>query len=108
MFGWLKPKISKLSPAQALEQVQNDPSIILLDVRTPEEFQSESIVKSINIPLQEIEQICEIIPKKDQTIFVYCLSGMRSKSAIQKMQDLGYTQVFNLGGISGLPFERNH
>ena len=45
------------------------------------------------------ESVIEKLPKKDQTIFVYCRSGNRSLTASQKLYDLGYTNIIEMGGL---------
>lgn len=69
---------------------------IIIDVRTKDEFDEKHIKSAVNIPVDEISSIKE---KKDKPIIVYCQSGNRSKVAAQKLIDLGYTKVYNLGSI---------
>lgn len=72
---------------------------ILLDVRTKEEYKEGHIEGSINIPLQEIQKAAERI-EKDAIVFVYCLSGARSRQATQQLKKMGYSNVTNIGGIN--------
>lgn len=70
---------------------------VLLDVRTPGEFSRERIKDSINIPVDEIEQKVEkILPDKDKTIYVYCMSSSRSSHAVMFMKHLGYNNVYDI------------
>lgn len=46
-----------------------------------------------------------ILPRKDQLVLVYCLSGNRSKQASQALVDLGYTNVVEFGGINDWPYD---
>lgn len=73
---------------------------ILIDVRRLDEFEEGHIPGAINIPNESIgtEEIAEL-PDKNQTIYVYCRSGNRSKQASQKLVELGYTNVIEFGGI---------
>lgn len=71
----------------------------LIDVRTPEEYREGRIPKSKNIPLQEMEEIYNEIEDRNLPIFVYCHSGVRSRQAVSYLQQLGYTNVRNIGGI---------
>lgn len=73
---------------------------ILLDVRTPEEFEEGHLPGAINVENERIgsEEIPEL-PKKDQKILVYCRSGNRSKQASAKLVKLGYTEIVEIGGI---------
>ena len=75
------------------EEIQNlTEEVIFLDVKTEEEHKLETI-SSINIPLQDLEQHFEGLPK-DKTIVVFCKSGIRSKEAISKLKSLGLTNSF--------------
>ena len=73
---------------------------IILDVRTPEEYEEKHIKGAVNLPNETIktEEITQL-PDKEQLILVYCRSGNRSKQASQKLADLGYTNIVEFGGI---------
>ena len=73
-------------------------SEVVIDVRTPEEFQIAHIVNSSNIEWQNISLIESLIPK-DEKIYLYCRSGNRSGKARNILIDLGYIDVTNLGSI---------
>ncbi|MBK5074529.1 thiosulfate sulfurtransferase PspE [Budviciaceae bacterium CWB-B4] len=82
-----------------------------IDVRIAEQYQAEHIKGAINIPLRQLkEQIVSQISNKDDTLHLYCNSGRQSGMAKQILQDMGYTQVLDEGGISGidLPKESQH
>ena len=90
----------KLDQATAYAELQSDQSIQLVDVREPSEFNAGYIEGAKLIPLGTIETDFEVaIPDKDAKIFVYCRSGNRSAQAAKKLVDLGYTNVFDIGGI---------
>lgn len=78
---------------KALELINND--AIVIDVRTVEEFNREHIPNAVNIPLDQIDTIEY---DKDLTIIVYCQSGIRSKEAVEKLANIGYTNLYNLDG----------
>lgn len=71
----------------------------LIDVRTPEEFSAGYIEGAENLPLAEIQsgQIPQV--SKDKPLYVYCRSGNRSAEATKLLQNAGYTNVIDLGGI---------
>ena len=75
---------------------------IILDVRSEEEYNNGHIESSINLPLDNIE---DINYKKDTKIIVYCQSGNRSKQAALKLIDMGYTNVYDMGGITNWPYD---
>ena len=77
---------------------------ILVDVRTPEEFNERHIEGSINIPLDNIsgEPFIDIdaLPQdKDSLILLICRSGNRTQTALKLLEQAGYTRVYNIGGI---------
>ncbi|MCL1859218.1 MAG: rhodanese-like domain-containing protein [Oscillospiraceae bacterium] len=74
--------------------------VIILDVRTQEEFDDGHILNAVLLPDYEIEEKAEsLIPGKNQIILVYCRTGVRSANASKKLIDMGYTKVFDFGGI---------
>ena len=53
------------------------------------------------MPNEEItDEMPELLPDKDQLLLIYCRSGNRSKEASQKLADIGYTNVYEFGGIN--------
>ena len=95
-----KSGYKQVSMEEGLELMEADSDYILLDVRRDDEFEEGHIPGAINIPNESIgtEEIAEL-PDKNQTIYVYCRIGNRSKQASQKLVDLGYTDVIEFGGI---------
>ncbi|OAB26263.1 thioredoxin [Flavobacterium fryxellicola] len=95
-------KYSKSIDAKAFsEKIAATPNPQILDVRTPEEFSSDHIDKAININWLGDSFVVET-KKLDKTrpLFVYCKSGARSQSAVQKLEELGFTNLYQLqGGI---------
>ena len=91
----------QISMDEAVVMMEEETDYIILDVRTPEEFAEKHIPNAINIPNEVIgeEEIPEL-PQKDQVILVYCRSGNRSKQASKKLAELGYTKVYEFGGIN--------
>ncbi|MGO5052945.1 rhodanese-like domain-containing protein [Lachnospiraceae bacterium LCP25S3_G4] len=85
---------------QELELAKNTPGSVILDVRNPDEYHTGHIPQSVNIPLNQITTIQDHIVDKDTPLFVYCLSGSRSKRACKFLEKIGYTKVTDLGGIS--------
>lgn len=73
-----------------------------IDVRTPEEFASDHYPNAINHPVELIMQ--GVFPElsKDTEINLYCRSGARAGMAQQMMQQAGFTDVTNKGGLSDL------
>lgn len=73
----------------------------LIDIREKDEYRSGHIPGSINVPLSQIETIGDVVSDRDAPLYVYCLSGIRTKKAVRKMESMGYTNVTNIGGIKG-------
>jgi len=95
-----------ITPVDAKARLETDGDIVLLDVRTVEEYDSGHIPGSILIPLDILEQEIEgVLPDKNQEIIVYCRSGRRSKNAVNTLITMGYKNVYDLGGILDWPYE---
>lgn len=95
-----------ITAQQAKELMDREVGYVILDVRTQEEFVAGHIPGAILIPDYEIKQTAQrILTDKDQMILVYCRSGRRSKNAAQVLQELGYTDIREFGGIVDWPYE---
>ena len=90
-----------VSYMEAKEKIIND-GAILLDVRTEDEYNESHIEGASLLPLDEIEEdkISTIVSSKDIPIIVYCKSGNRSHEALLKLQELGYSKVYDLGAMN--------
>jgi len=80
--------------------IMSIPTLVLLDVRTPQEYQEGHIPESKNVPLQQLDNIASVAKNKDIPLFVYCYSGSRSRQATGILQRMGYSKVNNIGGIA--------
>ena len=91
---------TELNPDEAEKIIQTEKNILILDVRTPEEYNIKRIPNAVLLPLEEIE-IGNLEPLKDknQKILIYCRSGRRSKLAAKILVENGYTNVFEFGAI---------
>ena len=96
----------KISQEEARERMEAG-GVIVLDVREQEEYDSGHIPGAVLLPLGAIdgESAAEVIPKKDATVLVYCRSGSRSKRAAKALAELGYTDVYEFGGIMTWPYD---
>lgn len=93
-----KVEYKKITPTEAMEMMNDD--VVILDVRTQAEFDEGHIPNAVLLPDTEITQRAEeVLPDKEQTILVYCRSGRRSALAAKALLDLGYTDVYDFGGI---------
>jgi rhodanese-related sulfurtransferase len=74
---------------------------MVIDVRSPAEFDSRHLPKAINIPLDTIETaLPRRVQDKNRVLLLHCQSGMRSGVASKKLKQLGYVRAFNLGSYS--------
>lgn len=94
----------KLSPQDAKAKLDADDTVILLDVRTEAEFNQGHISGAVCLPVDKIWSDTQIVSEKDAEIIVYCQSGSRSARAAKKLAGMGYTQVYDMGGISAWPY----
>lgn len=92
-----------------IENNENNQSIVIIDVRTPEEFSQEHIKDASNIDFYS-DDFKEDLNKldKSKTYVIHCRSGSRSSQALEIMRELGFREVYNMGGIiqwkeKGLP-----
>ncbi len=84
----------------AKQMLDNDSSIVLVDVRTQAEYNEEHISGAILLPLDSIESEAEnIISDKNATYIIYCRSGNRSNQASQILVEMGYKNIYDMGGI---------
>lgn len=96
----------KLSPEKAKEMMDSEKSVMIVDVRTKEEYEEKHITDAILIPNETIgDTDPQELTDKDAPILVYCRSGVRSKQAAEKLINLGYTQIYDIGGITTWPYE---
>ena len=91
----------QITQEEAVRIMEEESDYIILDVRGEDEYYEGHIPKAINIPNEFIEdkELPEL-PDKDQKILVYCRSGRRSKAASKKLAAIGYTNVYEFGGIN--------
>ena len=89
-----------ISYIEAKEKIINEGAIVV-DVRTEAEYNENHIVGAVLLTLDNINEdtVSNVINSKDTPIIVYCRSGNRSSQALIKLEDLGYTQVYDLGAI---------
>lgn len=94
-----------LSPEEAKARMEENGSLLLLDVRTQEEYDQGHIPGAVCFPNEEITADMPVVFDKDTEIIVYCRAGHRSAEALEKLRDMGYTNVSDLGGILDWPYE---
>ncbi|MCL2410570.1 MAG: rhodanese-like domain-containing protein [Treponema sp.] len=94
------PAHQRITAERAYQMMLELNEFILLDVRTEAEFRERHIAGAILIPIDELEAHAQAeLLDKDIVIFVYCRTGVRSENAAVILAGMGYSQVFNMGGI---------
>jgi len=74
---------------------------MVIDVRSPGEFDSGHLLQAYNMPLDRIEVlVASTVRDKSKVLLLHCASGIRSSMAKKRLLDLGYKNVFNLGSYS--------
>ena len=101
LSGCSSASYTQISQDEAMKMMQEQTDYMIVDVRRPDEFAEGHIAGAVNVPNETIEdEAPDALPHKEQTLFIYCRSGNRSKEASQKLADMGYTNVFEFGGIN--------
>jgi rhodanese-related sulfurtransferase len=96
---------SKITPQEAKEMMDTQ-NVTILDVRTKEEYNEKHIENALLIPDYELEEKAnEMLPDKDAVILVYCRSGNRSAASSKLLVSMGYTKVYDFGGIIDWPYD---
>ena len=99
------PNVQKISVKEVKNIVDNSNrylDVLIVDVRSVEEFESGHIQGAINVPLNDISENEMFLNKK---IILYCQSGRRSGEAAILLEKLGYKNILDMGGIQDWPYE---
>lgn len=96
----------KITAEAARERIDSGDNVIILDVRTKEEYEQGHVPDSILIPNETIsDTMPDLLPDLNAEILIYCRSGNRSAQSARKLIALGYTKVYDFGGIIDWPYE---
>ena len=92
---------------EAAKEMMDTQEVVILDVREQHEYDSGHIPGAVLLPVGTItdDTAAAVIDELDTVVLVYCRSGNRSKTASQALADLGYTNVYEFGGINDWPYE---
>jgi rhodanese-related sulfurtransferase len=96
-----------ITPYKAMAMIKDISTYtVIVDVRRSDEYAAGHIKGAVNIPLSHImADSTVLLPDKAREIIVYCHSGERSKTACIQLCNMGYTNVYDLGGIIDWPFD---
>jgi len=101
LFAVARARKGKAATASGvLEKVKAGAKIV--DVRTPEEFARGAYPGAVNIPLAALPRRLDEIPR-GKPVVVYCASGMRSAAARRTLEEAGYAEVLDAGGLADMP-----
>ena len=92
---------------EAAKEMMDTQEVLILDVREQHEYDSGHIPGAVLLPVGTItkDTASAVIDDLDTVVLVYCRSGNRSKTASQALVDLGYTNIYEFGGINTWPYE---
>jgi len=99
-----------LTPKEEIKEIAKDPKVVFLDVRSPAELETKILTSHPYVHAQCTmddtsklkETASDILPDKDAPIIVFCGIGGRAKGAKATLESMGYTKVFNAGGLIDL------
>lgn len=95
----------KINAAEAVRLLDAGRAVAV-DVREPDEYAVGHIPEAKLLPLgQVLARAGEVLPDKNAAWLIYCRTGRRSADAVQKLESLGYTNLYDLGGILSWPYE---
>ena len=96
-----KAGYKQISQEEAKEMMGRDDGHVIVDVRRQDEYDAGHIPGAILIPNESIGHGApEALPDYDQIILIYCRSGNCSKQASEKLAAMGYTNIYEFGGIN--------
>lgn len=93
-----KTKVYENVTPDRAKQIIDSKNPIVLDVRTPDEFENSHIPDAILVPVDELRDSTLLEVPDDMEILVYCRSGRRSSWAAEYLAQIGYAHVYNLSG----------
>jgi len=91
----------------SIKELVKNPSTVLVDVRSPWEYEMEHIPGAKNIPLEEIMYKVEEFKSFKSPVVLYCRSGARSGMAVSILKQNGVADVYNGGGLGEMQFQIN-
>ena len=100
------PSYQRISQEEA-KKMMDAQEVIVLDVREQSEYDEKHIPEAVLLPVGTItkDTASAVIPNLDSVVLVYCRSGNRSQTASSALAELGYSCVYEFGGINTWPYE---
>ena len=98
--------MKNITAKELYKKINEDGKLVILDIRDKEDYEGGHIKNAIIMAQNEVvDEIEDIAPEKDTPICVYCYSGNRSSRVAMILEYLGYTDIYNLGGIDKWTYE---
>jgi len=95
-----------ISAEEARTMMNTLDSYIIVDVREQSEYDAGHIEGAVLVPVGSIGELAPIrLPDKDEVLLLYCRSGNRSARAAEQLSKMGYTNIYDFGGIRDWPYE---
>jgi len=94
-------KYKRISAKQAKDVFEHPGDYVILDVRRQDEYDAGHIKDSVLLPIEIVNEqtLAQTLPDKEQPVYVYCRAGHRSADVAFYMISLGYTNVYDFGGL---------
>lgn len=98
--------IKTLSPQQARQLMMRTADYLLFDVRSRAEYLQMHLPGAVCVPAAGIAAAAvQQQAERSTPILIYCRVGLRSRAAAEELTRMGYTQVYDIGGIADWPYE---
>lgn len=102
-FAGLPGSFNAIRVPDVAAAIAANPDLVLVDVRTPDEYAEGHFAGAINIPINELTDHLDLLPNQDADIIVYCGSGHRSALGMMALNLLGYDKALSmLGGVKAI------
>ena len=89
-----------ISAEKAMEMMKTEQNLLIVDVRSPEEYNKKHVKNAILVPIDDIKEgKLDKLPDKNQTLLLYCWTGRRAEKAADLLVKRGYTNVYEFGGL---------
>lgn len=100
-------RYTPVSQGTAKRMMDTQKDLAVVDVRTAQEYAKGHLHGAVLLPSGDIgpKSAQALLPDKGQTLLLYCQSGHRSRQAATKLANLGYTRVYDMGGIQNWPYD---
>lgn len=98
--------VHTITAEEAKEMMETLDEYMIVDVREQYEYDAGHIEGAVLVPVGSLEELAsELLPDKEMTLLLYCRSGNRSAQAANKLLEMGYSNIYDFGGIRDWPYE---